>query len=56
MDIGGVEITTYDNQYLHIQQLHKIKEEYLNNYFKMIGHTSELNEYNNNLKMSLLNL
>lgn len=50
LDIGGVEITTYDNQYLHIQQLHKIKEEYLNNYFKMIGHTSELNEYNNKPK------
>ena len=47
LDIGGVEIIRYDNQYLHIQQSHGIKQEYMDNYHKMIGHTPELNTNNN---------
>jgi len=47
LDIGGVEISSYDNDYLHIQQIHSIKNEYMDNYFKMIGNTPELTTYNN---------
>jgi hypothetical protein len=47
LDIGGVEIASYDNDYLHIQQIHSIKNEYMDNYFKMIGNTPELTTYNN---------
>ena len=47
LDIGGVQIMDYDNLYLHIQQEHSIKKEYIDNYHKMIGHTPNLNTFNN---------
>lgn len=47
LDIGGIEVSNYDNQYLHIQQMHNIKKENQENYFKMIGHNPDLNTYNN---------
>ncbi len=50
LDIGGVQIQKYENDYLHISQMHKIKEEYMENYLEMIGHTSKLYEFNNKNK------
>jgi hypothetical protein len=46
LDIGGIEITSYTNDYLHINQTHAIKEEHSANYFKMIGHDPKLNTFN----------
>jgi hypothetical protein len=50
LEIGGQEIIKYSNDVLHINQLHKIKEEFMSNYLEMIGHTSDLNEFNNKSK------
>ncbi len=50
LDIGGIQIQKYENDYLHISQMHKIKEEYMENYLEMIGHTSNLYEFNNKNK------
>ena len=50
ISIGGLEIDKYDNTYLHINQLHKLQQDKINNYFDMIGHTSELYKFNSNPK------
>jgi len=50
LEIGGQELEKYSNEFLHIHQMHSIKEDYINNYFEMIGHTDDLNKYNNNPK------
>jgi hypothetical protein len=50
LDVGGVEIMSYDNDYLHIQQTHTVKQEYQDNYYKMIGNIPELNTFNNQPK------
>jgi hypothetical protein len=50
INIGGIEIDSYDSTYLHINQLHKIKPDALNNYLDMIGHTPELFDFNSNSK------
>lgn len=47
LEIGGLEITSYTNDYLHINQMHSIKDEYLDNYYKMIGHDPNLYTFNN---------
>lgn len=50
IEIGGQEIQKYSKDILHINQMHKIKEENMDNYLKMIGHTPELITFNNNSK------
>jgi hypothetical protein len=50
LEIGGVEIQKYSNDVLHINQLHKIKQDNMDNYMEMIGHIPSLNEFNNKEK------
>lgn len=50
LEIGGQELEKYSNEFLHIHQMHTIKEDYINNYFEMIGNTDDLIKYNNNPK------
>ena len=50
IEIGGLEISSYENDYLHINQLHKIKQEALPNYYEMIGNIPELYNFDNNTK------
>jgi len=50
ISIGGLEIDSYDNSYLHINQLHKINSDSLNNYLEMIGHSPDLYDYNSQSK------
>jgi len=47
LEIGGLELESYQKDILHINQMHYIKPDYMNNYLEMIGHYSELNEFNN---------
>ncbi len=47
IDIGGVEAQKYSNDVLHINQIHKIKEDFMDNYLEMIGHTPDLYSFNN---------
>ena len=46
LEIGGQEIQQYPKDYLHISQLHSIKQDYIPNYLEMIGHTPELTSFN----------
>ena len=50
LDIGGIEYQKYSNNVLHINQLHNIKNDYLDNYYKMIGNIDILNTFNTNSK------
>jgi hypothetical protein len=50
LDIGGIEVNTYYNDFLHINQTSKIKQENQPNYLLMIGHDPNLNSYNNRQK------
>ena len=50
LDIGGQEFDRYTKDILHIQQMHNVFPDHMNNYLDMIGHTPELIEYNNNVK------
>lgn len=50
LEIGGIEIQKYSNDVLHINQMHKIKQDHMDNYLEMIGHIPSLNEFNNNEK------
>jgi len=50
LEIGGIEIQKYSNDVLHINQMHKIKQDNMDNYFEMIGHIPSLNEFNNKEK------
>jgi len=50
LEIGGVEVTTYYNDYLHINQSYTINDEHQPNYLLMIGHDPVLNTYNNQQK------
>ena len=50
ISIGGLEISSYDNSYLHINQLHKINPGGLDNYLELIGHSSDLYDFNTNSK------
>jgi hypothetical protein len=50
LEIGGIEINTYYNDFLHINQTSSIKEENQQNYLLMIGHDPKLNNYNNKQK------
>ena len=46
LEIGGQEFDSYTKDILHINQMHSIGPEYMNNYLEMIGHNSELTDYN----------
>ena len=50
LEIGGVEIQKYSNDVLHINQMHKIKQDHMHNYLEMIGHIPSLNDFNNKEK------
>jgi hypothetical protein len=50
LDIGGQEFDRYTKDILHIQQMHNILPDHMDNYLDMIGHTPELIDYNNNIK------
>lgn len=50
LQIGGLEIEKYSKEILHINQLHRIKEQQMPNYMEMIGNTPKLNTYNNDAK------
>ncbi len=50
LEIGGVEIQKYSNDVLHINQMHKIKQDHMDNYMEMIGYIPSLNEFNNKEK------
>lgn len=45
IEIGGKIIDRYTKDKLHIQQLHKIDNNKIDNYLNMIGHTDELNMF-----------
>jgi hypothetical protein len=47
IEIGGIEMQKYSNDILHINQMHKIKQDYMDNYLEMIGHTPKLYDFNN---------
>jgi hypothetical protein len=50
LEIGGLEVSTYYKDILHINQMHKINSDNMPNYLEMIGHTPNLNEFNNQPK------
>jgi hypothetical protein len=50
LEIGGQEITRYNNEVLHINMMHHIKQEDMANYFEMIGNVPILTSFNNNPK------
>jgi len=50
LEIGGVEIQKYSNDVLHINQMHKIKQDHMDNYMEMIGYIPSLNEFNSKEK------
>lgn len=50
LEIGGYEITRYANEILHINMMHRIKEEEMSNYFEMIGNVPILTTFNTNTK------
>lgn len=52
LEIGGQMIEQYSSDQLHIYQYHHLKEEQINNYNIMIGHQSELYDFNSNIKPS----
>jgi hypothetical protein len=49
-EIDGLELQKYDNDFLHINQMHTIKEEYMPNYNNLIGNISSLNTFDNTQK------
>jgi hypothetical protein len=50
LEIGGQEFEKYDNDILHINQMHHIKPDDMHNYMEMIGHTSLINSFNTESK------
>lgn len=50
LQIGGLEIEKYSKEILHINQMHRIKEQQMPNYMEMIGNTPKLNTYNSDAK------
>ncbi len=46
LEIGGNEIDSYTKDILHINQMHSISDDYMDNYLKMIGHIPEFFDYN----------
>jgi hypothetical protein len=50
LEIGGQEFIRYSNNFLHINQMHHIKSDDMDNYLEMIGHTPDLNIFNSHAK------
>jgi hypothetical protein len=50
VEIGGQIFESYTTDQSYIYQAHHLKEEYKNNYYKMIGHNNNLNKFNNTIK------
>jgi hypothetical protein len=50
LEMNGLEVERYDNDILHINQMHYIKPNDMSNYLEMIGHTPKLNNFDNNIK------
>lgn len=50
LEIGGQEFEKYDNDILHINQMHYIKPDDMPNYLEMIGHTPSLYSFNTDSK------
>lgn len=50
LEIGGIEVQKYQKEILHLNQMHRIKPNYMPNYLQMIGQTSELNDFNTDSK------
>ena len=50
LEIGGIEINKYYSDWLHISQSHRLRQDYVPNYDKMIGNISELNTFNSDIK------
>jgi hypothetical protein len=50
LEIGGNEFDKYTKDILHIQQMHNVSPDQMPNYLTMIGHTSDMITYNNNIK------
>ena len=50
LEIGGREYIRYSNNILHINQMHNITSDNMDNYLKMIGHTPDLYMYNSDAK------
>ena len=50
LQIGGQEITRYTNEILHINMMHHIEQENMQNYFEMIGNVPILTTFNSNTK------
>ena len=50
LQIGGIELSRYSNEILHINQMHTIKNDYMSNYLKMIGMVPELTTFNSSTK------
>lgn len=53
LEIGGQQIEKYENDILHINQMHSIKQNDMFNYLEMIGHKPDLYQFNNNPKGGL---
>ena len=50
LEIGGNEFTRYSNNVLHINQMHHINSDNMDNYLEMIGHTPDLYTFNTSAK------
>jgi hypothetical protein len=50
LEINGQELDTYTKDILHINQMHSISSESMDNYLEMIGHTSNLINFDNTMK------
>lgn len=50
LEIGGQEFMRYSNNFLHINQMHHVTSDDMDNYLEMIGHTPELNTFNSDAK------
>lgn len=54
LEIGGQIIDQYSSDQLHIFQLHNLDEDQITNYYSMIGHLSEMYNFNSDLKTGKL--
>lgn len=50
LEIGGQEFDSYTKDILHLNQMHSIQSDYMDNYLEMIGHIPELITYNDSTK------
>ena len=50
LEIGGQEYIRYSNNVQHINQMHTINSDNMDNYLEMIGHTPSLNTFNTDIK------